>query len=902
MAAVWIVQVVDNGIEPTPAAVRRFSDVGDGHPYVAYVERAAELGVTQGCGDGSRFCPDDTVTRGQMSAFLVRAFDLPVPAVRPAFADIGDGHRFASEIAALAAAGITIGCGDGSNYCDGATITQRQLRTMLTRGSMARSAAPVVGPVEVTATTTTARTTAVPVRRPAATTTTTTTTTTLPAAADRLINDLVVIERAGLAAIDEEIDVLDGDWCQAGCDNVVVTRDPSVGGARWDATKNRIIFTVPQGVQAPSSLSFDYATDASVADATVTIRITTTSQPVDVLIDKTYNIEHLDNRSFSVDLTDILQGSTCTAGCNNVNVIGPVGVGTLSPYDSTTDKFTYTIADNDDIVDTVMFQFETDDSRGPATVTINIVVRPTFQQIAVGGYFWCGINVEGAIECQGTDEDSVVSRIPGGTDFVGITAGTDHVCARKTDNTVACWGDNSDGESADQGSATYEMVAAGADLTCGIKTTSKEVECWGSNTDGARDGHPASGAHKTVSVGNAAACAIDDNEELICWGNNDDGLQSEPGGAHTAVSVRWQHACAVRKSDGKATCWGSTDKTTTRDGPFVDVETGSSSSCGISASGVIQCWGSNTEGATQVPSGAYSTLASHGAGSCALAMSGLRQCWGEPYVGQVDVPDERFAYVAVGPMHSCGVKKTAEAVCWGLDNAGQASPPAGVLFDSLSVANRFGCGVKTDGEVVCWDNAGSAKATANSGVFAQVATAQESACARKTDGSVECWGSNLGGQTTPTSGASYTHISAANAFSYYCGIKTDKTRDCWGYDLLGTGLITPGGGNFTALSAGFLTACGVHENGSLDCWGRNTGANQSMVPPAGNDYEKVSVGNRHACAVKTDWTLDCWGDDSYGKASPPSGSDFTAVAAGEEHSCALTSDDNIICWGVTTHD
>ncbi len=530
LAAVWIVQVVDSGVVPVLGSVRRFTDVGDDHPYVAYIERAAELGITQGCGDGSRFCPDDTVTRGQMAAFLVRGFDLPAPLVRPAFDDIGAGHRFASEIAAIAAAGITVGCGDGSNYCDTATITQRQLRTMLTRGQAAR--VPMVDPVEATATTTTARPTAIPVRRSAATTTTTTTTTTTlpPAPMDRLVNDLVAISRTGVAAINAEIDVLTGDWCDAGCHNVIVTRDPSVGSARWDV--NRIIYEVPQGAQAPSSVSFDYATDNSIADATVTIQITVVQPPM---------------------------------------LVG-------------------------------------------------------YQDIAVGSEFWCAINAQRSIECQGDDSYGVISMIPDGSDYVEIAAGTSHVCARRIDNTIACWGDNSAGQ-ADDPTEMFKTLSLGWALSCGIKNDNT-LKCWGVDVAGTLD--PPEDTYKSLAVGQFAGCAITTNNGVECWGEQIHGTAVDNAIAITTSGV---NVCAIKLSN-MVECWGSdtsgeTDTSSITD-TFKSLSSGNEFNCGIKSNGMITCWGKSDDQRTNSPSGTFKLISSFGTASCAITTDGQRQCWGTP--------------------------------------------------------------------------------------------------------------------------------------------------------------------------------------------------------------------------------------------------------------------------------
>jgi len=50
-----------------------FSDIPTDYWACKYIKRLFELGITQGCG-GDNYCPNDTVTRAQMVAFLVRAF------------------------------------------------------------------------------------------------------------------------------------------------------------------------------------------------------------------------------------------------------------------------------------------------------------------------------------------------------------------------------------------------------------------------------------------------------------------------------------------------------------------------------------------------------------------------------------------------------------------------------------------------------------------------------------------------------------------------------------------------------------------------------------------------------------------------------------------------------------
>jgi hypothetical protein len=49
-----------------------FGDVPPGHPHEAGIEFMRESGVTIGCGDGTNYCPADAVNRGQMGTFMHR--------------------------------------------------------------------------------------------------------------------------------------------------------------------------------------------------------------------------------------------------------------------------------------------------------------------------------------------------------------------------------------------------------------------------------------------------------------------------------------------------------------------------------------------------------------------------------------------------------------------------------------------------------------------------------------------------------------------------------------------------------------------------------------------------------------------------------------------------------------
>jgi hypothetical protein len=58
-----------------PPASPTFGDVPDSHPFYQYIEALAASGITGGCGSGN-YCPDSPLTRGQMAVFLAKALGL----------------------------------------------------------------------------------------------------------------------------------------------------------------------------------------------------------------------------------------------------------------------------------------------------------------------------------------------------------------------------------------------------------------------------------------------------------------------------------------------------------------------------------------------------------------------------------------------------------------------------------------------------------------------------------------------------------------------------------------------------------------------------------------------------------------------------------------------------------
>jgi len=111
--------------------VADFSDVV-GNQFSFHITRLVANAITVGCGTGV-YCPLNSVTRQQMAVFLLKSKNglcyVPPPCVGT-FPDVPCSSNFAPWIEALAAAGITGGCG-GGNYCPTNVVTRQQMAVFL---------------------------------------------------------------------------------------------------------------------------------------------------------------------------------------------------------------------------------------------------------------------------------------------------------------------------------------------------------------------------------------------------------------------------------------------------------------------------------------------------------------------------------------------------------------------------------------------------------------------------------------------------------------------------------------------------------------------------------------------------------------------------------------------------
>ena len=108
----------------------RFDDVPPDHVFAGEVLGLDELGITTGC-TATDFCPDRPVTRAEMAAFLVRSLDLPPGTGAEPYVD-DDGHALEDEITTLYANGITTGC-TATDFCPDRPVTRAEMAAFLVR-------------------------------------------------------------------------------------------------------------------------------------------------------------------------------------------------------------------------------------------------------------------------------------------------------------------------------------------------------------------------------------------------------------------------------------------------------------------------------------------------------------------------------------------------------------------------------------------------------------------------------------------------------------------------------------------------------------------------------------------------------------------------------------------------
>ncbi len=119
---------LDRALSLPTTSTDYFTD-DEGSLFETDINRLAAAGITTGC-SATTYCPDADVTRGQMAAYLDRALHLASTST-DYFTD-DEGSLFETDINRLAAAGITTGCSP-TTYCPNEYVTRGQMAAFLHR-------------------------------------------------------------------------------------------------------------------------------------------------------------------------------------------------------------------------------------------------------------------------------------------------------------------------------------------------------------------------------------------------------------------------------------------------------------------------------------------------------------------------------------------------------------------------------------------------------------------------------------------------------------------------------------------------------------------------------------------------------------------------------------------------
>jgi alpha-tubulin suppressor-like RCC1 family protein len=323
-----------------------------------------------------------------------------------------------------------------------------------------------------------------------------------------------------------------------------------------------------------------------------------------------------------------------------------------------------------------------------------------------------GGGLSGSCVAGGGQDASLDLDAPPNPCFAEIEAGEAHVCVRKLDGRVWCWGRNAEGQLT-SGLAAPQMtaavvpsitgatkIAAGDRFTC-VRLADDSLRCFGNNAFG-QIGNGASGGSVAIptqpnglgavsdfDAGGAHACAIASDTKVYCWGRGSEGqvgtgnttaiasspqeVQRENGGSlsgATAVATGGQHSCAI--AGGAVYCWGSD-----ANGELGDDLTSANKSAAVPVAGM-------GSGVVEIVAGSNHT--------CARKTDGTAWCWGLNDQGQlgngsltgnafipaavIGLPVRPVNGFALGDRHTCAFVGSA-LWCWGSNAYGQVSDPAG---------------------------------------------------------------------------------------------------------------------------------------------------------------------------------------------------------------------------------
>jgi alpha-tubulin suppressor-like RCC1 family protein len=441
-------------------------------------------------------------------------------------------------------------------------------------------------------------------------------------------------------------------------------------------------------------------------------------------------------------------------------------------------------------------------SASGACVAHIAVGRDAACYLLTNGTVWCwGSNANGMIGvdpgsstmCPGNQKTGPAPCVSTPTEVQGLPDSSNpivamkiaesHACAQAQDGTVFCWGSN-DKANLGQCKNEAELVQSFTPL----QIFSASVKLSGPMDGGVGDAGPTAtwtcdrstplkvlppdtnGHGTTMTVGGEHTCVIDVNQRLVCWGEN---TTAQVGGQ------AGQDFDVLPSVEGPLEVVGSTTAKLSQEA-IVSVQAGAASTCLLTGTNSVFCWGGNQDGALATSGSSSTTCTSNGTtpvGDCAwsasptlvpvtsgvdaLAMDDLTTCvlsqgkvtcWGSGSTGLFQThgtsnEDQPVTLTTTGQVlfggptaeTSCVQGANDVVTCWGANDLGQCASAIG--GDSGTGATNL-----------------TAPTTALLASVAEMQIGVDHGCALTKAGDLYCWGDNSFGelgQGSPSTAPSY---------------------------------------------------------------------------------------------------------------------------------------------------
>lgn len=143
--AVFIITSIEGGNTFSYTTTPYFTDVPPTNSYFKFIQKMKDLGITGGC-SATMFCPDGTVTRGEMAVFIITGRYESTPYTYPStpyFTDVPPSNPFFPFIQKMAQSGITGGCAPNL-FCPNETLTRGQMSIFIVTGLLNQLLGPTV--------------------------------------------------------------------------------------------------------------------------------------------------------------------------------------------------------------------------------------------------------------------------------------------------------------------------------------------------------------------------------------------------------------------------------------------------------------------------------------------------------------------------------------------------------------------------------------------------------------------------------------------------------------------------------------------------------------------------------------------------------------------------------------